>query len=147
MKLAKGETNDLRYAAGKDNFKMGIILKLIYVYGKEATTVLSMKWSQIDFDNNTITFKNHHFPLTRDLRDNLLKFKSDNEYLFLEGTIEDSFENDIDIQRKRTKYYLDNRVKKLDLNHKIKHSKLSITDLRRLRGQHLILAGVALRTS
>ena len=142
MKLTKGETNDLLYAVGKDNFKMGIILKLIYIYGKEGKAVLTMKWNQIDFNANTISFKDHPFPLTRDLRDELLEFKSEGEYLFLEGTTEESFENDIDILRKRIRYYLDNTVKRLDVDHKIRHSGLSITDLKRLRGQHLLFDGV-----
>ena len=143
MKLTKGETNDMLYAVSEDNFKIGTILKLIYLYGKDAKVILTMKWSQIDFKNDTICFKNHLFQLIPELKRDLLKFKGEGEYLFLDDASED-LEKDVNIQRKRVKYYLIHNVRNLDLEHKVKHSGLSITDLRRLRGQHLIMDGVSL---
>ena len=147
MRLTKGETNELLNSISEDNYVYGLIFKLIYLYGKEGMLVLSLKWTDINLEDNTIRFKNHKFPLSRFVEDELLRLSEekndDDVYLFLENT--DDISYGIDVYRKKLRYYLQNNVKRLEnVTHKVKHVSLSITDLRRLRGQHLFLDGVGL---
>ena len=144
MRLTKSETNELLKCVCEDNQLYGLIFKLIYIYGKEGMSVLSLQWEDIDFDNNTIWFKESEFPLSHYVKLDLLELYDISEcnYVFLDVGVD--VDNGIDVLRKRLRYYLHNRVKKLDVSHKIKHISLSITDLRRLRGQHLLLDGVGL---
>ena len=142
MRLTKGETNELLNKISEDNKVYGLIFKLIYIYGKEGMLVLSLKWNDIDFNNNTIKFKGHKFPLSRFVKTDLETLDHTGEYVFM-GDGEDLKYN-IDVFRKKLRYYMANTVKKLDVTHKVKHVALSITDLRRLRGQHLLLDGVGI---
>lgn len=145
VRLTKGETNELLNKVSEDNYIYGLIFKLIYLYGKDGITILGLKWDNIDFKNQNIRLKGDDYPLSDFIIADLLRLQKDtqNEYLFLEDT--NDVDKSIDILRKRLRYYLNNNVKRLDVNHKIKHVALSITDLRRLRGQHLFLDGVNLK--
>ncbi len=144
VRLSKGETNELLCKVSEDNYVYGLIFKLIYLYGKDGISVLSLKWNDINFGNDTILFKGYSFPLSLYVKEDLqrLSENSNGEYCFLDNV--GDMERSIDIYRKRLRYYLNNTVKRLDVSHKIKHVALSITDLRRLRGQHLFLDGVGL---
>ena len=150
MRLTKGEINELLLRISEDNFQYGIIFKLIYIYGKEGKPVITLKWRDIDFDKNTIRFKNKLFPLHSQVKEDLLVLQDEtlggmDDYLFLDDGLDgDGLENCIDILRKKLRYYLGNTVKGLDVCLRIKRNSLSISDLRRLRGQHLLFDGVPL---
>ena len=139
MKLTKGELNRLLCETEKDNPDYTLIYKLIYLYAKDARTVLSLRKSDVDFDNKTIKFKDQPFPLLDDFDVRLQELENaDGKYFFIQS--ED--EKQIDIHRKRLTYYITSKIKQLDLPSHIKRTNLSMTDLRRLRGQHLIVDGV-----
>ena len=147
IRLTKGETNELLNNISEDKQVYGLIFKLIYIYGKEGMTVLSLKWEQIDFKNNLIWFKNRSYPLVSFVRDDLVELSEQGTdgYVFLDVDVGEDISNSVDILRKKLRYYMSNTVKKLDVTHKVKHVALSITDLRKLRGQHLLLDGVSLK--
>ena len=145
MRLTKGETNELLNKISEDNHVYGLIFKLIYLYGKDGMSVLSLEWKDINLEDDTIRFKDTVFPLSRFVKRDLIMLSenSTGDFVFLEDDGND-FDNSIDVLRKRLRYYMNNTVKKLDVSHKVRHVALSITDLRRLRGQHLLLDGVGL---
>lgn len=149
IRLTKGETNELLNKISDDNLTYGLIFKLIYIYGKEGMSVLSLKWSSIDFDKDFIRFKGKKFPLSRFVKsdlESLYEYRdTGNEYVFLNGVTDENVNNSVDVLRKKLRYYMSNTVKRLDVNHRIKHVALSITDLRKLRGQHLLCDGVPLK--
>lgn len=145
IRLTKGETNELLIKISEDNYIYGLIFKLIYLYGKDGMSILSLKWTDIDFNKRTINLKGTVFPLSRFVESDLLRLKenSHTDYCFLDSAVD--VVRSIDVLRKKLRYYMNSSVKKLDVNHKIKHVALSITDLRRLRGQHLFMDGVPLK--
>lgn len=138
--LTETETNILLKKIQKDNESYGIILKLMYLYGKTFNQIILLKTE--DITENTIKFNDNTFPLKHRDYLNLLSIEN-NEYIFLKDT--DNINEAVDKYRKNIIYYLNNNLKQLKLPSKIKWGGISLTDLRRLRGQHLILKGVDLK--
>jgi len=143
VKLSKGETNELLQKISEDNQTYGLIFKLIYVYGKDARSILTLKWSEVNLKKDNIRFKNEFFPLLPMLKKDFESLTYSGTYVFLEDD-NDNLDNRVDIYRKKLRYYLNDKIKQLDLPLRVKHVGLSITDLRRLRGQHLLIDGVDL---
>ena len=114
------------------------------MYGKNAQTVLALNGGDVDFELGIINFKGVHFPLVDELGEDIKRLCNSSGFLFFDVDSLGGLDNRIDVYRKKLRYYLSSRVKLLDVPYRVKHSGLSITELRRLRGQHLILDGVSL---
>lgn len=138
------ETNELIKRITEDNQTYGTIVKLMYIYGKEFKQIIQLK--KEDITETSIQFKGQKFPLKKEDYNTLKNYakSSNTEYIFLTNQFEDLGE-ETNKYRKKLIYYFTQNLKQLHLPTKIKYSGLSLTDLRRLRGQHLILKGVDLK--
>lgn len=138
------ETNELIHKVTEDNFIYGTIIKLMYLYGKEFKYIIRLK--KTDVTEESITFRSEQFPLKKEDYNALKKISeySTNEYIFLGYSFED-IEEATNLYRKKVIYYFTQNLKSLNLPTRIKYGGLSLTDIRRLRGQHLILNGVDLK--
>jgi hypothetical protein len=145
--LSKTETNELLDTISKDNETYGLIFKLMYLYGKPFKNVITLKWEDINMEDSTISFKGESLPLSKDIKEDLEKYFSKEhsaKYIFLEDTDRHDVYELTKEYRKKAIYYFNNNIKQLELPSNIKYCGLSLTDLRRLRGQHLLLDGVDL---
>ena len=109
IKLNKTKLNELLYYISSDNFKNSLILKLIYVYGRNAREVFNLKPEDVDLTIETILFTiptgTVTFPLVEDIRDVLMGYIYDHgispdEYVFRE------VDETMEIAIKKLNYYL-----------------------------------------
>lgn len=140
--LTKTETNELLKAIKNDNKEYSVIFKLMYIYGKDFKQIIELQWS--DVNSNTIKFKGEEFPLSNENYNLLKEVNKSDKYIFFNKKEQEDIHENVNIYRKRLIYYFNNTIKQLNLSSRVKYSGLSLTDLRRLRGQHLIIDGVDL---
>lgn len=147
IKLKKTELNTLLKQITQDKKEYSTIYKLIYIYARQTKEVLSLTKKDINTKKNTITFKINNkpttFPITKNIKKELTtiteKLKQ-NEYLFINTP------EDINSQGSLLNYYLNQTIIKLNQTKGWECNKLSLTDLKKLRAQHLIKEGVRLET-
>ncbi len=149
IKLNKTKLNELLYYISSDNYKNSLILKLGYIYGRNAREVLNLKPMDINLTDETILFNiptgTVTFPLVADIRDLLLGYIydhgiSDDEYVFRE------VDETMEIAIKKLNYYLDKTINSLNNTIEFNSPKLTTKDFKILRGQHLYLDGTELHT-
>lgn len=149
IKLNKTKLNELLYYISSDNFKNSLILKLIYVYGRNAREVFNLKPEDVDLTIETILFTiptgTVTFPLVEDIRDVLMGYIYDHgispdEYVFRE------VDETMEIAIKKLNYYLDKTITSLNNTIEFQSPKLTTKDFKILRGQHLYLDGTSLHT-
>lgn len=149
IKLNKTKLNELLYYISSDNYKNSLILKLGYIYGRNASEVFNLKPVDINLTDETILFNiptgTVTFPLVEDIRDILLGYiydhgLSEDEYVFRE--VDESME----IAIKKLNYYLDKTINSLNTTIEFNSPKLTTKDFKILRGQHLFLDGTGLHT-
>lgn len=147
MKLGKEKLNELLYLFHDDDFRYGLIFKLIYIYGRNAGEVLKLKVKDIDFNENLISFElfdgRKSFMLHDDVRDDLVTFTSDlnsDDFLFVH------VDESMDMAIKKLNYYLHKTIDSLNRHIDFGCPKLTTKDFRILRGQHLFLDGAEIHT-
>lgn len=149
IKLNKTKLNELLYYITSDDYKNSLILKLIYIYGRNAREVFNLKPEDINLTNETILFGiptgTTSLPLVDDIRDDLMGYIYDHgispdEYVFRE--VDESME----IAIKKLNYYLDKTITSLNNTIEFNSPKLTTKDFKTLRGQHLYLDGTRLHT-
>lgn len=149
IKLNKTKLNELLYYITSDDYKNSLILKLIYIYGRNAREVFNLKPEDINLTNETILFGiptgTTSLPLVDDIRDDLMGYIYDHgispdEYVFRE--VDESME----IAIKKLNYYLDKTITSLNNTIEFNSPKLTTKDFKILRGQHLYLDGTRLHT-
>ena len=149
IKLNKTKLNELLYYITSDNYKNSLILKLIYVYGRNAREALNLQPKDIDLTTETITFTvptgEVTFPLVVDIRDSLMGYVydrgiEDDEYIFRE------VDETMEIAIKKLNYYLEKTIDSLNTTIEFNSPKLTTKDFKILRGQHLYLDGTNLHT-
>ncbi len=130
------------------HFNKYLFYKLQYFYGRRSKEIAELKISDIDFDKKEITFdlakKKQETKLNLILPDDLAielkqyiedKNKTIDDYLFVENNAK------IDGFKRNIRTYLERNSDKLIKGLTKKDITLATHDFRRLRGQHLYLAG------
>jgi len=149
IKLIKTKLNELLYYITNDHYKNSLILKLSYIYGRNASEILNLKPADISLTDETIRYNiptgTVTFPLVDDIRDSLMGYIydhgiEDKEYVFRE--VDESME----IAIKKLNYYLDKTINSLNNTIEFNSPKLTTKDFKILRGQHLFLDGTPLHT-
>lgn len=147
MKYTNEKINELLYRIKQDSPEKGIIYKMVYVYGRNVSSVLKLKVEDVDFENASITFivrsRTVTLPLTEDIADELseiIKNKSPNEFIFVEDSAEfHRYSNHLN-------NYLESFIHKLNRTVWFKQRNLITNELRILRGQHLFMDGADINT-
>lgn len=149
MKLDKLKFNELLYYIHEDHYKNYLILKLIYVYGRNASEIFNLQVKDVNVDEDCVTFKiptgEVTYPLIEDTRDDLLGYIYDQEL----GSDDFIFRGEseaMEIVIKKLNYYLDRTVESLNRTIEFDSPKLTTKDFKILRGQHLFLDGATLHT-
>lgn len=132
----------------KKHFNKYLFYKLQYFYGRRSQEIAVLKMSDIDFDKKEITFdlakKKDNTKLNLMLLDDIAKEikqeiennnKSSKDYIFVEN------EAKIDGFKRNMRTYLERNSNKIIKKLTGKDITLATHDFRRLRGQHLYLAG------
>lgn len=145
IKMSKTDVNKLLYEISKDDLKYSLILKMVYVYGKNISDVLNLKKGDIDLNRNIIRFNLSKsyltVPIVPDISTILVNYingLNGDGYLFLD----DDTGYDTNTVTKRINYYLHNKIKDLNKNSDSRLSVITTRDLKRLRGQHLYFDNV-----
>lgn len=149
IKLNKTKLNELLYYITSDHYKNSLILKLNYIYARNASEIFNLKPMDINLTDETIMFNiptgTVTFPLVSDIRDDLLGYiydhgVSDDEFVFRE------LDEGMEIAIKKLNYYLDKTINSLNNTIEFNSPKLTTKDFKILRGQHLYLDGTDLHT-
>ena len=140
--IDKYQINQLFDVICRDDFRNGLILKLVYVYGRNIGEVLKLRKSDIDFDNACINFKSANvcLPLFQVVADDLNKYiEGVDEYLFIDKI----GSNGTNKYSNQLNKYLNNFIDYCNKNDVLgwKCPTLVCTDFKVLRGQHLFLDG------
>lgn len=129
------------------HFNKYLFYKLQYFYGRRSEEIVKLKMNDINFDKKEITFdlakKKHETKLTLMLPDDIAneikkqfeETKSQDDYIFAEN------DSKIDAFKRNMRAYLERNSNKLIKDLTEKNIDLNTHDFRRLRGQHLYLAG------
>lgn len=146
VKLGKKELNEVLYYLYKDNEKYGLIFELVYVYGRSINEVLKLRVNDVDEGSIEFELPTERFNfilyngLKKPLKDYITgKGLTGTDYIFI-----DTVEN-INKYSKNLNYYLKSKI--AELNQKVLTYKcpvLVLSDLKKLRGQHLFLDGADL---
>lgn len=150
LKLDKYQLQFLLNEIQNDNAKYGLVLKLIYTYGRNINEVLQLRVPDINFEDGYITFNINQqdtkgdFPITASIGDDLLYYLKannigDNDFLFVD------IDDEIKLYRNRINHYLGKKSIALTQKHFNKPVKLSTKDFKILRGKHLFLDGVPVK--
>lgn len=148
IKLNKTKLNELLYYITNDHYKNSLILKLIYIYGRNVSEIFNLKPEDINLTDETIRFHiptgTVTFPLVKDINEIL-------GYIYDHGIQEDEYvfrERDeaMEIVIKKLNYYIDKTIKSLNDSIDFQAPKLTTKDFRILRGQHLYIDGTNLQT-
>lgn len=146
IKLTETEVNELLKQISIDEPKYGLILKLQYIYGRNISEVYNLKKTDVNTKENTITFYMNNDKLTykvhNEIKDQLYSLLKDTkkEYVFQEGdrplpTIKDGIN-----------YYLHRKTETLNELPFLEGLRLTTKDFKALRGQHLYVKGVPIKT-
>ncbi|MEA4957988.1 hypothetical protein SDC9_21219 [bioreactor metagenome] len=132
----------------KKHFNKYLFYKLQYFYGRRSQEIATLKTTDIDFDKKEIIFdlakKKQDIKLTLILPDDIAKdikqeignnSKSSECYIFVDS------ESKIDGFKRNMRTYLERNSNKILKQLTEKDITLATHDFRRLRGQHLYLAG------
>ena len=148
VKLSKAEVNELFKEVSLDNEALGLAMKLIYVYGRNVSEVYNVKKSDINFEEGTIRFYMNNdaiiYPIHKDIEKHL---KSHCElykkctYLF-----DDLKGNPLTKIKDGINYSLHRRSERLMNLSFLDDVRLTSRDFKILRGQHLFLDGVDIKT-
>ena len=147
MKLDKLKFNELLYYIHEDHYKNYLMLKLIYVYGRNASEIFNLQVKDVNVTMDNVTFNiptgTVTYPLTQDTRDDLIGYiydqeLTDEDYIFRKET------EAMEIVIKKLNYYLDRTVESLNKTIEFNCEKLTTKDFKILRGQHLFLDGATL---
>ena len=149
MKLDKYQTNELLKRIGEDNYIYGVILKITYLYARSIGEVGELQRKDIDFDNDTINFQIFNndrekvkYPICKDIYNDLQHITEDKqseEYIF------DEYIDHTKIRAWLNIYFYNKCPELTDLDF-LKGVVLTTQDFRILRGQHLFLDGVDIKT-
>lgn len=148
MKYTKEKLNEIFYYIEEDNFKYNIVIKLAYIYGRNITEVLNLRKKDINLEAMEILFttntENIIFPIIETLQEpltdyinNYRKFKND-DLLFRDKNYR------VETEVKKLNYYLDQTITSLNKILETNYPKLTTSDFKVLRGQHLFLDGAEL---
>jgi integrase len=150
INLNKEEIILLLYKIREDpkHFEKYLFYKLQYFYARRSQEITTLKVNNIDFITNGITFhiakKKQKTTLTlamiQDIAKDIKKIiedkkLNDDDFLFLRDSNEENF------KRNMRTYLERNSTKLIEEITKKENIKLNTHDFRRLRGQHLYLAG------
>ena len=154
IKLDKKQVNELLKLISEDNFRNGLILKLVYIYGRSIGDVLRLRKRDIDLKHNTIDFNlknnvNRSFVLHKNIRSDLLNYINDyssDDYLFID--VDDDFVvQDTNVYSNALNRYLELFLRFLNHDGVISWHcpSLVCTDFKVLRGQHLFVDGAPVK--
>lgn len=153
VKVDKEKLNLLLKFIHEDNITYGLILKLVYIYGRNIGEVLNLQVKDIDLKHNTIDFKlpteEVSFMIHNEIKDELVNiisnFTSD-EYIFLGDFNGVNNTKKINTFSNKINRYLHDFISKVNRDYGLNYSypNLICTDFKRLRGQHLFMDGVEL---
>lgn len=138
IKLNKEELKMLLETISEDNLEYGLIFKLCYVYGRLVSEVYLLRGEDVDFKENKITFTINNtkvdYSLYSSVRNDLkVQVDETSNYLF------QHIGKDINIFSTKLNYFL----KKYD---DLFNVHVSPRDFKKLRGQHLLLDGVNVKS-
>lgn len=149
MKLIKTKLNELLYYITDDHYKNSLILKLIYIYGRNAREVFNLQTKDINIPEETIQFTTPTgditYPLVETIQDSLIGYIYDNEFTDEDYLFRDQYDT-MEIVIKKLNYYLDKKIEDLNKRYESDLPKLTTKDFKIMRGQHLFLDGADLHT-
>lgn len=152
IKLNKTQINELLYHISKDNQRYGLVLKIVYIYGRNIGDVLRLKRKHITED--MIKFEVYDgtldFIIHKDIESDLLNYVdglAGEDYLFINVDNRVNVTN-TNVYSNKINIYLKDYIKHLNKNGLCGwHCPLLVcTDFKILRGQHLIIDGCPLKT-
>lgn len=129
--LNKYQTNKILNSITETPYNL--ILKLIYVYGQNSKTINYLKVEDINLEKNTILLKDKPYPLTENLKKELLIL------------IEDKKPTDYIFQEYCDLRTITNKLNTILFKADTFHQNVTTETLRILRGQHLLQEGVSLK--
>lgn len=146
IKLTKTETNELLKVIREDEPNYGLILSLQYIYGRNVSEVYNLKKTDIDQENNTITFIMNgdklvypiHEEIKTQLFDTINNAKKIN--IFQEG------DRPLSNVKDGINYYLHKKTEALNELKFLEGLRLTTKDFKTLRGQHLFCDGISILT-
>lgn len=148
VKLSKAEVNELFKEVSLDNESLGLAMKLIYVYGRNVSEVYNVKKSDINFEEGTIRFYMNNdaivYPIHKDIENHLkshCELYKNCTYLF-----DDLKGNPLTKIKDGINYSLHKRSERLMNLSFLDNVRLTSRDFKILRGQHLFLDGVDIKT-
>ena len=145
VKLTKTELNELLNTMKEDEPNYGLILKLQYIYGRNISEVYSLTKTDINQDENTITFIMNGDKLTykvhNEIKEQLYEVveNSDKQYIFQEG------DRPLSNVKDGINYYLHKKTDALNELPFLEGLRLTTKDFKALRGQHLYQDGVPIK--
>lgn len=145
VKLSKTQTNELLKALSDDDKELGLISKLMYIYGRNIGEVTALKRSDLDFEKRTITFHINgnevNYPMHKSVESELCRISEfRRNLLFGEAGRPLSKVKDV------LNYFLHDKSGKIGELDFLRNIRLTSKDFRILRGQHLFIDGVDIKT-
>lgn len=146
IKLTKEETNELLKIIREEEPNYGLILTLQYIYGRNVSEVYNLKKTDVDQDNNTITFIMNNdelvYPVHEEIKTQLYDTVNNAKRVnvFQEGT------RPLSNVKDGINYYLHKKTEALNELKFLEGIRLTTKDFKALRGQHLYQDGVSFKT-
>lgn len=146
IKLTQTETNEILNIMREEEPAYGLILTLQYIYGRNVSEVYNLKKTDIDKDNDTITFTMNGdkltFPVHIEIKQLLYKIVDEAKKvnIFQEG------DRPLSNVKDGINYYLHKKLGSLSDLPYLEDLRLTTKDFKALRGQHLYIDGVPFKT-
>lgn len=146
IKLTQAEVNELLNVMNEDEPNYSLILKLQYLYGRNISEVYSLKKTDINKEDNTITFIMNNDKLTykihEEIREQLYEVvdTAKKQYIFQEG------ERPLSNVKDGINYYLHKKTEAVNDLPFMEGLRLTTKDFKALRGQHLYQEGISIKT-
>lgn len=146
IKLTKTETNELLKVIREEEPNYGLILSLQYLYGRNVSEVYNLKKTDINQEEDTITFVMNGDELTYQVHEDIKELlyevvdTANKMYIFQEGN------RPLSNVKDGINYYLHKKTEILKDLTFLEGLRLTTKDFKALRGQHLYIDGVSLKT-
>lgn len=146
IKLTQQETNELLKVIMEEEPIYGLILSLQYLYGRNVSEIYNLRQFDVDQEKDTITFIMNGdeltYPVHEDIKQLLYQVveESSNINIFQEGN------RPLSNIKDGINYYLHKKTDVLKDLEFLEGLRLTTKDFKALRGQHLYMDGVPLKT-
>lgn len=145
IKLNKQQTNETLKVIGEEEPRYGLALTIQYIYGRNISEVYNLQTTDIDKEEETITFIMNNNKITHkihpQIKQELYKLVDETTgYIFQEG------KRPLTTFKDGINYYLHKKTGRLNTLTYLDGLRLTTKEFKRLRGQHLYQDGVPIKT-